>query len=82
MNIAEKLKKSGNIVSVGYMLRYLKVVQKMKWVSRRWTSAAWADALLRVPGRSSRRTTSRSWPPTRATSWRSECFRSQLARSG
>jgi predicted dehydrogenase len=30
MNIAEKLKKSGNIVSVGYMLRYLKVVQKMK----------------------------------------------------
>lgn len=29
-SIAERLKKSGNIVSVGYMLRYLKVVQKMK----------------------------------------------------
>ena len=29
-SIAEKLSKSGNIVSVGYMLRYLKVVQKMK----------------------------------------------------
>ncbi|PWN95934.1 hypothetical protein FA09DRAFT_322087 [Tilletiopsis washingtonensis] len=32
MNIAEKLKQSGNIVSVGYMLRYLKVVQKMKQI--------------------------------------------------
>lgn len=31
--VAEDLKKSGNLVSVGYMLRYLKVVQKMKWVS-------------------------------------------------
>lgn len=30
MNVAKRLKKSGNIVSVGYMLRYLKVVQKMK----------------------------------------------------
>lgn len=35
MNIAQKLKKSGNIVSVGYMLRYLKVVQKMKCVPLR-----------------------------------------------
>lgn len=30
--IAERLKKGGNIVSVGYMLRYLKVVQKMKQI--------------------------------------------------
>jgi hypothetical protein len=30
--VAEKLKASGNIVSVGYMLRYLKVVQKMKQI--------------------------------------------------
>jgi predicted dehydrogenase len=30
--IAERLKKSGNLVSVGYMLRYLKVVQKMKQI--------------------------------------------------
>lgn len=30
--IAERLKKAGNIVSVGYMLRYLKVVQKMKQI--------------------------------------------------
>ncbi|WFD26270.1 hypothetical protein MNAN1_001247 [Malassezia nana] len=28
--VADMLKKSGNLVSVGYMLRYLKVVQKMK----------------------------------------------------
>lgn len=31
-SIAERLKKSGNVVSVGYMLRYLKVVQKMKQI--------------------------------------------------
>jgi predicted dehydrogenase len=30
--IAERLKSAGNIVSVGYMLRYLKVVQKMKQI--------------------------------------------------
>jgi len=32
MAVAQMLKKSGNIVSVGYMLRYLKVVQKMKQI--------------------------------------------------
>lgn len=30
--VSEKLKKAGNLVSVGYMLRYLKVVQKMKQI--------------------------------------------------
>ncbi|WFD18754.1 hypothetical protein MCAP1_000965 [Malassezia caprae] len=30
--VADMLKKSGNLVSVGYMLRYLKVVQKMKQI--------------------------------------------------
>lgn len=30
--IAERLKNAGNVVSVGYMLRYLKVVQKMKQI--------------------------------------------------
>jgi Oxidoreductase family, NAD-binding Rossmann fold/Putative oxidoreductase C terminal domain len=31
-SIAEKLEKAKNVVSVGYMLRYLKVVQKMKQI--------------------------------------------------